>query len=72
MNRMATNTPARKVVGSSLAAALTIILIYVIEAAAGIDIPNYVEGAVLTVMVFVTGYLTPPAAIDTVQPAGEA
>lgn len=71
MPRMQTNTPARKVLGSTLAAALSVILIWVIESTAQVAIPEAVGAAILTVLVFITGYFTPPAAIDGLAKSGE-
>ena len=68
MARMATQIPARKVVGSSLAAALSVLLIWLVETTIGIDIPQAVEAAILSILVFVTGYFTPPSHHDQLEP----
>jgi len=66
MARMKTNVPARKVVGSTAAVALSTILIWLAKSQFGMEIPEAVEGAILTLLVFLTGYFTPPAAIDVI------
>lgn len=66
--RMTTPNPTRKVVASTVGAALTTILIYVIERYSGHadPIPQHVTGALQVVVVFAFGYLVPPAARDTI------
>ncbi len=67
MARMATQTPTRKVVSSSLSAPISILLIWVAETTIGIDIPQSVEAAILTILVFATGYFTPPSSFDRLK-----
>ena len=43
----------------AVGAALGVILVYVIEVLAGIDIPLAVEGAITVVVTFLVGYLVP-------------
>ena len=71
MAQMQTNRPARKVYASTAAVAFTTILVWVIKTQFGVDLPESIEGAALTLLVFVSGYFTPPAAIDGIvaQPA---
>lgn len=45
-----------KVVAATLGAAASQVVVYVIEAAAKIDIPAAIEGAITTIMVFALGY----------------
>lgn len=67
MTRMVTQTLTRKVVGSTLAAVLSVFLIWQAEATSGIDIPEVVEAAILTILVFVTGYYTPPSHLNRLE-----
>ncbi|MCE8005935.1 hypothetical protein [Aestuariivita sp.] len=78
MYRMKNNIPTRKVAGGALAAALTSLLIWLLERVflPGIlpdGIPAEIQGAILTVIVFLVGYYVPPAARDQIvaleQPA---
>ena len=48
-----------KVTIAALGAAVAAIVIYVIEATAGVDIPTTVEAATAVVVTFAAGYLTP-------------
>lgn len=68
MTRMSTNIPARKVVAGSLAVAIATVAIWFFEVTTGIAVPDYVRSAIITISVFAVGYLTPPAAIDTIVP----
>jgi uncharacterized membrane protein YjjP (DUF1212 family) len=47
-----------KVTAAVLAAAVTTILAWLLTLA-GVELPNQVQGAVTSVLVFVAGYLTP-------------
>lgn len=79
MHKMISNTPARKVAASSLAAAITTLIVWVIgilvpETVLPEGVPNAIQGALLTVVVFVVGYYTPPAEgdqIEAVEPANQ-
>lgn len=62
---MQTSTPARKVIGGSVAAALSTILIYLIDAYV-FPVPVEVGGAITTVMTFLVGYYLPPSPADQV------
>jgi putative flippase GtrA len=72
----ATAAPVRKVAAGGLAAAITTVLVYVLEAAFSISIPAEVAAALTTLIGFVVAYLTPPGANEvvttspTVSPAG--
>lgn len=46
-----------KVAAATLGGAVATIAIWGIEAGTGIDIPQLVEGAVTTILVFVAGYI---------------
>ncbi len=68
MVRMERATPARKVMGSALAGALTTIIVYVLnnyvlEAA----LPGEVTAALTTVVAFAVGYLLPPSERDRIR-----
>lgn len=71
MNPMTTAIPTRKVMASTIGAAVATILVFAIEAMAGIGLPDSVAGAVNVIAVFVFGYYTPPAARDRPQIAGQ-
>lgn len=45
-----------KVVASTLAAAIVTILVW-IATAAGVEVPTEVQGAIITILVFLAGYL---------------
>jgi len=65
--KMATNVPARKVVVSTLAAAISTVLIWLLKTAMpDLVIPQGVESAITTILVFLVGYYTPPASRDQV------
>lgn len=67
MFKMETNLPARKVVGSSLAVAISTILIYVLKAYGNVSLPPGLEPAIVTVVTFLVGYYIPPAARDGIK-----
>lgn len=48
---------APKVAGATLAAAVTVIAVWAVEATTGIAIPTEVQGAVTIVLAFVGGYI---------------
>ena len=66
MTRMLHSTPARKVVAGSLGGAIGTILIWVLHDIVGLNPPVYVDTALVTVVVFVTGYFTPPSQNDQI------
>ena len=75
MVRMENRTPARKVVGSALAGAVTTIVIYVLNThILDVPLPGEVAAAVATVIAFAVGYLVPPSEHDQIKiiPSGEA
>ena len=66
MPAMQTRLPARKVYGSTAAAALATLVLGLIRQMTEIDLSPEIEGALMTLIVFAAGYLTPPAMIDPV------
>ena len=66
MARMSTNAPARKVVASSLSVAISTVAIWALEEGLQIAVPEYVRSAILTIVVFLAGYFTPPSDADTI------
>lgn len=67
MARMLHKRPARKVVASSLGAALSTILLAILtQVFPDFPINGELRGAVTTVVVFLTGYITPPASEDQI------
>jgi len=72
MNRMISSRPTAKVIGSTIAAALTTVVIAVIKAIwPDLVISAELQGAITTILTFAAGYLTPPADADRIQRAGE-
>lgn len=70
MIKMATAIPARKVLGSTFAGALTVILIYIINNAVlgpANPLPAEVAAALTTVVSALVGYYLPPAARDQIE-----
>jgi hypothetical protein len=66
MASMASAAPARKVWVGGLAGATTAILVYVVHAVGGPEIPGEISAAITTVLTFVASYLVPPAESDQV------
>jgi len=65
--QMETKIPARKVMASTLGAALATIIIYVVQANfLNEDLPVHVVGAIQLITVFAAGYLVPPSANDRI------
>jgi uncharacterized membrane protein YjjP (DUF1212 family) len=52
-----------KVTAAVLAAAVTTIIAFLLSLA-GVTLPNEVQGAITSVLVFVAGYMTPSTAVD--------
>ncbi len=48
---------SNKVAASTLAAAIVTILVWA-ASLAGVDVPEVVQGAIITILVFVAGYMT--------------
>jgi hypothetical protein len=68
MVRMETPAPARKVIGSALAGALTTIAVYILNTyILATPLPGEVAAAVATVIAFAVGYLLPPAERDQIR-----
>ena len=62
-----------KVVASTLAAAIVTILVWALNQFAHIAIPDYVQGALTTILVSLGGYFTPhPALSVTAETRQEA
>ena len=68
MTYMKTNRPSNKVIATTLAAALTTIVIAVVKMNWK-DVPITIElqGAITTVLTFLVGYYTPPGDADQVE-----
>ena len=62
---VSTNTT---VLGAGFGAALGAIIVYVVEALAGVDIPAGVEGAIVVVVTGLIAYVVPPNAAETGGP----
>jgi hypothetical protein len=68
MVRMQHPAPARKVMGSALAGALTTIVVYVLNTyVLETPLPGEVAAAVATVVAFAVGYLLPPSERDQIR-----
>jgi hypothetical protein len=50
------NTPSRKVTAGALAGALSVVLVYVVRASSGVDIPGEVGSAITTILTFGVSY----------------
>ncbi|MBA85528.1 hypothetical protein ACSSNL_08485 [Thalassobius sp. S69A] len=66
MPKMQTAQPARKVYGSTAAAAFASVLILLVERMSAAPLPDGLDTAIMTLVVFAAGYFIPPAAIDQV------
>lgn len=66
MAQQATNRPTQKVVATSLAGAVGTILIWFLNEYAGVATPQGVNAALVTVLAFAIGWLTPPSIHDQV------
>ena len=51
------DTPTRKVTSAGLAGALTVVAVWILQAATAIEVPAEVAAAITTVLTFATGYL---------------
>lgn len=68
MVRMENSAPARKVLGSALAGALTTIAIYALNTyLLDTPLPGEVAAAVATVIAFGVGYMLPPSERDQIR-----
>ena len=54
-----TNGIATKVVAATLGAAVSQVIVYIIETSSHNDIPTAIEGAITTILVFALGYFVP-------------
>ena len=70
MARMQTAQPARKVIGGTLAGALTTVVVWGVDASGMMQepIPAPVATALTTILAFLVGYYLPPSATDQVLP----
>jgi hypothetical protein len=67
--------PSTKVTAAALAVAVGSIVVYLIETLGRVDLPTGVEAAIVVILTFLAGYLTPesnpaPSAVETVQKRG--
>ena len=69
--RMENNVPARKVMASTIGAALTTLLIFAYDrwAGSGDPLPVHVMGALNVIVVFLAGYFVPPSPNDGIVPS---
>lgn len=77
MYQMQHASPARKVAGSTFAAAVTTLIIYILEAFVLVErlpdgIPGPIQGAAMTIVIFLVGYYLPPASRDQIVPKADA
>lgn len=66
MARMQSAAPSRKVIVGTVAGAVTTIVVWVVDATAGVKIPGEVSAAITTVLTFIVSYMVPPSADDQV------
>jgi hypothetical protein len=64
--RIATGAPTTKVIGGTLGAAFSTLLIWVLSEGAGLTIDESVKVALTTVITFASGYMISPAPRDSV------
>lgn len=57
MNEQESAAPTNKIMAATVGAAISTILVYIVEQAAAIDLPAGVEGAMVVLAVFAAGYL---------------
>ena len=67
MAKMQSAAPARKVTAAALGAAVTTIIVWVLNEHAEAEITLAISGAITTVVAFFLGYLVPPSRRDQVQ-----
>lgn len=67
--RMTTAIPARKVMGGSLGAAISSLVIWGLQSLFTIEIPLPVHGAITVIVTFAVGYLVPPSERDQITTA---
>ncbi len=65
--RSVSAAPVRKVTAGALAAALTTVLVYVLQTAFALTISAEVAAAATTILGFLAAYLIPPAEGETVE-----
>ena len=66
MASMQSAKPARKVWVGGLAGAVAAIIVWVVRAVGGPDIPGEISAAITTVLTFLVSYLVPPSSDDQV------
>ena len=66
MTRMATSKPARKVIASSIGAAVATLVIWCIQIWFGVETPPPVQAAITVIVSFLLGYYVPPAPQDQI------
>lgn len=64
--RMATNTPTRKVQAMGLSAAITTVLVWLLNTYAHADIPVEIAMSMQGIVAVLVGYIVPPARQDVV------
>ncbi len=69
--RMSSGRPAQKVWAATIGAAVSTIIIWILNTFVlkGTPIPPEVTGAITVIITFLAGYITPPAAQDQIIPA---
>lgn len=66
MPKQATNRPTQKVIATSLAGAVGTLLVWFLNDYAGVPTPEGVNAALVTLIAFLIGWLTPPSVHDQV------
>lgn len=67
--KQATSRPTRKVGAGGLGGAVAVIVIYVLQRWAHLDIDATLSAAITTIVTFIVAYLTPPSTSDAPVPA---
>lgn len=61
------SAPTQKLVAAAIAGAVTVIAVWAAKQFAKVDIPGEVASAFTTIVSLVVGYISPPAARDTIE-----
>jgi putative flippase GtrA len=67
--KQATGRPTRKVGAGGVGGAVAVIVVYILQRYAHINIDATLSAAITTVVTFIVAYLTPPSPTDAPVPA---
>jgi len=66
MAKMQSLKPARKVSVAAVVGAVTSLVLWIIEIAAGVKVPSYIATSIMTILSFIVAWLVPPSEYDQV------